>query len=84
MTPNQKDTISRIVKRIERANGKQTVSVHNILNGHITLFVGNVVDRTDFIRTTTYASCDINTKGNIVKGYADYLRPKIETKYPYM
>jgi len=84
MTTSQKNTIDIIVARIERLNGKQTVSIHNIRKGHISLSVFNVVDKVDFIRTTTFCDIDINTKGNIVDGFANEYTPKTETKYPYM
>ena len=84
MTTQQKNTIDRITKRIERANGNQTVSIFEIRKGHINLSVFNVRDKVDFIRTTTYCDVEINTKGNVTKGFLNELNPKTETKYPYM
>jgi hypothetical protein len=83
MTTQQSNAISRIVARVERLNGKQTVSVHNILKGHIALLVFNVDDKVDVVRTTIYCDIEINTKGNIIKGFSNEYNPKIETKYPY-
>jgi hypothetical protein len=84
VTPQQKSTIKRIVSTIERANGKQTISVLNIRKGHIVLLVFNVRDKVESITTTTYCDVEINTKGNVTKGFYNYLTPKVETKYPYM
>ena len=84
MTTEQKNTVSRFVKINERVNGKMNVSVHNIRKGHISLVIDNVRDRVDFIRTTTYCDVEINTKGKVVKGFFDELRPKETTVYPYM
>jgi GNAT superfamily N-acetyltransferase len=84
VTPQQKSTIERIVSTIERANGKQTISVLNIRKGHIVLLVFNVRDKVESITTTTYCDVEINTKGNVTKGFYNYLTPKVETKYPYM
>jgi hypothetical protein len=84
VTPQQKSTIKRIVSTIERANGKQTISVLNIRKGHIVLLVFNVRDKIESITTTTYCDVEINTKGNVTKGFYNYLTPKVETKYPYM
>jgi hypothetical protein len=82
ITP-QTNTVNSIVARIERLNGKQTVSVHNILKGHISLLVFNVVDRVDVVRTSVFCDIEINTKGNIVKGFSNEYTPKTEVKYPY-
>lgn len=84
MTTQQQNTINIIVARIERLNNKQTISIHNIRKGHIALLVFNVVDRIDVIRTTRYCDVEINTKGNIVKGFINELKPTEEVKYPYM
>ncbi len=84
MNDKQKNTVDRIVKRIEKLNGKQKVTVFNIRKGHINLIVYNVRDNVDFIRTTTYCDLDVNTKGNVVKGFLDELRPKENVEYPYM
>jgi hypothetical protein len=84
MTTSQTNTVNQIVARIERLNGKQRVSMHNILKGHISLLVFNVRDNVDFVRTTIYCDIIINTKGNVVKGFANEYTPKTETKYPYM
>ena len=84
VTSQQKNTIKRIVSTIEKANGKQTVSVLDIRKGHVILNVFNVRDKVDVIRTTTFCDVEINTKGNITKGFYNYLTPKVETKYPYM
>jgi hypothetical protein len=84
MTDLQKNTIDRITKQVERLNGKQTVSVSNLRKGHVCLEIFNTRDLTDFITTEIYVDVDINTKGNIVKGFANQYEPKIETIYPYM
>jgi hypothetical protein len=84
MTTQQKNTIQRMVSQIEKANGKQTVSVLDIRKGHVTLTIFNVRDKVDFIRTTTYCNVEINTQGKITKGFADSLRPQETVIYPYM
>lgn len=84
MTTSQKNAIERITKRVERLNGNQTVSVHNIRKGHVLLNIFNVRDLTDFVTTTTFVDVEINTKGNITKGFASEYKPKVETIYPYM
>ena len=84
MTNSQKNTIDRITNQVERLNGKQTVSVLNIRKGHVSLTIFNVRDLTDVVTTTTFVDVDINTKGNIVKGFANQYQPKVETVYPYM
>jgi hypothetical protein len=84
MTTQQQNTINRIVARIERLNNKQTISVHNIRKGHIALLVFNVIDKIDFVRTTKYCDIEINTKGNVIKGFANEYTPIVETKYPYI
>lgn len=84
MTNSQKNAIDQITKRIEKWNGSQTVSVYNVRKGHVLLWIGNVKDNTDFIRTTTFCDIQINTKGNKVKGFLNYLTPKTKTKCPYM
>ena len=84
MTDLQKNTIDRITRQVERLNGKQTVSVLNIKKGHVSLSIFNVRDLTDVVTTTIFVDVDINTKGNIVKGYANPYEPKVTTVYPYM
>ena len=84
MTTQQKNTIERMVSQIEKANGKQTVSVLDIRKGHVTLTIFNVRDKVDFIRTTTYCNVEINTQGKITKGFADALRPQETVVYPYI
>jgi len=84
MTDLQKNTTDRITKQVERLNGKQTVSVLNIKKGHVNLVIFNVRDLTDVITTSTYVDVDINTKGNIVKGFANPYEAKVTTVYPYM
>ncbi len=84
MTDLQKNTIDRITKQVERLNGKQTVSALSIRKGHINLSIFNVRDLTDVITTSTYVDLDINTKGNVVKGFANPYEPKVEKVYPYM
>ena len=84
MTTQQQNTINRIVARIERANGKQTVSILDIRKGHVVLCVFNVRDNVESIRTTTFCDVEINTKGNITKGFANELTPKQEVKYLYI
>ena len=84
MTTLQENTIERITKKVERLNGNQTVSVHNIRKGHILLNIFNVRDLTDVVTTTTFVDVEINTKGNITKGFANEYNPKVEKAYPYM
>lgn len=84
MTTQQKNTVNQLTKKIEKWNGTQKVSVWNVKKGHVLLWIGNVKDNTDWITTSTFCDVQINTKGNIVKGFFDYLTPKTETKYPYM
>ena len=84
MTREQKDTIARIIFKVQKFWGKQTISIHNIRKNHISLWVGNVRDKVDVITTTTFCNVEINTKGNITKGFVDHLRPKENKQYPYM
>ena len=84
MTTQQQNTIDRMVARIEKANGKQKVLFFDTRNGHVILYVGNVKDGSQYIRETIYCNVEINTKGNITKGFADALRPKEKVKYLYM
>ena len=84
MTAQQQDTVDRMVARIEKANGKQKVVSFDILKGHVILYVGNVINRQNYTRETIYCNVEINTKGNITKGFADALRPKEKVKYLYM
>jgi hypothetical protein len=84
MTTLQENTIERITKKVQRLNGNQTVSVHNLRKGHVTLNIFNVRDLTDVVTTTTFVDVEINTKGNITKGFANEYTPKVEKVYPYM
>tara|TARA_R110001632_G_scaffold67652_1_gene158878 strand:+ start:68 stop:325 length:258 start_codon:yes stop_codon:yes gene_type:complete len=84
MTASQVNTIERITKKVERLNGNQTVSVHNLRKGHVLLTIFNVRDLTDVITTTTFIDVEINTKGNITKGFANEYEPKVEKIYPYL
>ena len=84
MTTLQENTIERITKKVERLNGNQTVSVHNIRKGYILLNIFNVRDLTDVVTTTTFVDVEINTKGNITKGFANEYTPKVEKVYPYI
>lgn len=84
MTTQQKNTVDRFTKVIERLNGKQTVSVGDIRKGHIYLNICNVRDKVDFIRTTTYCDVQINTKGNVTKGFMNEYNPREEVIYPYI
>ena len=84
MTTFQENTIERITKKVERLNGNQTVSVHNIRKGHVLLNIFNVRDLTDVVTTTTFVDVEINTKGNITKGFANEYTPKVEKVYPYI
>ena len=84
MTASQGNTIERITKKVERLNGNQTVSVHNLRKGHVLLTIFNVRDLTDVITTTTFIDVEINTKGNITKGFANEYEPKVEKIYPYL
>ena len=84
MTTQQQNTIDRMVARIEKLNGKQKVVFFEILKGHVTLYVGNVINGNQYVRETIYCDVEINTKGNITKGFADELRPKEWVKYIYI
>ena len=84
MTASQGNTIERITKKVERLNGNQTVSIHNLRKGHVLLTIFNVRDLTDVITTTTFIDVEINTKGNITKGFANEYQPKVEKIYPYL
>lgn len=84
MTAQQQDTVDRMVARIEKLNGKQKVVFFDILKGHVILYVGNVINRQNYTRETIYCNVEINTKGNITKGFADALRPKEWVKYLYI
>ena len=84
MTTSQGNTIERITKKVERLNGNQTVSVHNLRKGHVLLTIFNVRDLTEVVTTTTFVDVEINTKGNITKGFANEYQPKVEKIYPYL
>ena len=84
MTTQQQNTIDRMVARIEKLNGKQKVVSFDILKGHVILYVGNVINRQNYTRETIYCNVEINTKGNITKGFADALRPTEKVQYLYM
>ena len=84
MTTLQQNTIDRIILRTEKLNGKQKVSVFNIRKGHVILCVGNVKEGQQYNRETIYCNVEINTKGNITKGFFDALRPKEKVEYLYM
>ena len=84
MTDLQKNTIDIVTKKVERLNGQQTVSVLNIRKGHVILNIFNVRDLTDIVTTTTYVDVEINTKGNITKGFASEYNPKVKKAFPYM
>jgi len=84
LTELQKNTIGLLKGRIERLNGKQTVSVYNVGKGHVLLTIFNKKDNCYVIRTKVYADVQINTKGNIVKGSWSEYYPKEEVVYPYM
>jgi len=84
MTASQGNTIERITKKVERLNGNQTVSVHNLRKGHVLLTIFNVRDLTEVVTTTTFVDVEINTKGNITKGFANEYQPKVEKIYPYL
>ena len=86
MTNLQKYTIDNIVGRVERYNGTQTVSVVNVMKGHVLLNIFNVRESLggEVVTTTTYVDVQINTKGNVVKGFIKELQPNVEKVYPYM
>jgi ABC-type sugar transport system ATPase subunit len=84
MTTQQQNTIDRMVARIEKLNGKQKVVSFDIQKGHVILYVGNVINGNQYVRETIYCDVEINTKGNITKGFADALRPKEWVKYLYI
>jgi len=84
MTDLQKNTIDRVTKQVERLNGQQNVSVLDIRKGHVILNIFNVRDLTDVVTTTTYVDVEVNTKGNITKGFCNPYEPKVEKSYPYM
>jgi hypothetical protein len=85
MTQSQKNTIDRLTTIVEKINGKQTVSVHDIRKSHILLSIGNIRKTLggDVVTTTEFVNVDINTKGKVVKGYVKELRPNVTTIYPY-
>ena len=83
MNTAQKNTVDTVTQIIEKINGKQTVDTGDLRNGHIYLTIFNKTSG-DWIRTTTYADCEINTKGNIIKGFANQYTPKEKVVYPYM
>lgn len=84
MTNSQKNAIEQIKFKIEKWNGTQKVSIWNIEKGHILLWIGNVKENADWITTKTFCNIQLNTKGNKVKGFLDFLTPKTETKHPHM
>lgn len=86
MTELQKATVEQLKYRVFKLNENQNVSVHNIRRGHICLFIGNTREALggDVITTTTFVDVEINTKGNITKGYCDFYTPKVKKEYPYM
>ena len=84
MTNQQQNTIDRMVARIEKVNGKQKVVSFDIRKGHVTLYVGNVINGQQYIRETIYCDVEINTKGNITKGFFDALRPTEKVQYLYI
>jgi c-di-GMP-binding flagellar brake protein YcgR len=81
MTPLQQSTVNRLTKMVERANGKQNVTVFDISKGHIIISIGNKRETTYATTKTTYVDVEVNTKGNITKGFVDTLRPKVKTTY---
>ena len=82
VTELQESAIDQIQFRVERLNGKQNTSVINIRKGHVSVVIGNTRD-TDFCTTTQiYVDLELNTKGNIVKGFFNQYTPK-ETKKFY-
>jgi len=86
MTELQKATVEQLKHRVFKLNKNQNVSVHNIRRGHICLFIGNTRETLggDVITTNTFVDVEINTKGNITKGYCDFYTPKVKKEYPYM
>jgi hypothetical protein len=84
MTNAQKNTVDTLTKLVEKLNGKQTINTGDLRKGHIYLTIYNKIDKCDWIRTTTYADVEINTKGNVTKGFFNQYQPKEEVIYPYM
>ena len=85
MTDLQKNTVEQLKYRVLKLNGNQNVTVHNIRKSHITLFIGNSRETLggQVITTTTFVDVEINTKGNITKGYCDFYTPQVKKEYPY-
>tara|TARA_R110001632_G_scaffold27006_5_gene72758 strand:- start:6033 stop:6347 length:315 start_codon:yes stop_codon:yes gene_type:complete len=85
MTQSQKNTIDRLTIIVEKINGKQTVSFHDIRKSHILLSIFNIRKTLGgaVVTTTEFVNVDINTKGKVVKGYVKELRPNVTTVYPY-
>ncbi len=85
MTDLQKDTVEQLKNRVLRLNRNQNVTVHNIRKSHIALFIGNTRETLggELITTTTFVDVEVNTKGNITKGYCDFYTPKVKKEYPY-
>ena len=83
MTTQQQNTIERLVTRTEKLNGTQTVVSFDICKGHVTLYIGNVIEGFQHTRETIFCNVEINTKGNITKGFFDALRPKEWVKYHF-
>jgi hypothetical protein len=84
MNTAQKNTVDVLTQLIEKLNGEQTIDTGYLRNGHIYLTIFNKVDNCNSIRTITFADVEINTKGNITKGFFNQYQPKEETVYPYM
>lgn len=84
MTTQQQNTIERLVTRTQKLNGTQKVVSFDIRKGHITLYIGNVIEGNQYTRETVYCDVEINTKGNITKGFFDALRPKEWVKFHYI
>ena len=85
MTTSQENAIERITRKVERLNGNRTLRIgYNLRKGHVLLNIFNVRDLIDTVTTTTFVDVEINTKGNITKGFANEYEPKVEKIYPYL
>tara|TARA_B100000963_G_C22554396_1_gene638368 strand:+ start:322 stop:627 length:306 start_codon:yes stop_codon:yes gene_type:complete len=90
MTKNQKSTVNSITTLVKKYNktewNKIKVSVLYLYKkGHISLLIGQYKEflgKYSVEVRTTFVDVEINTKGNITKGYVEPLKPKVKrTKF---
>jgi len=90
MTKNQKSTVNSITTLVKKYNNtewnKMKVSMLYLYKkGHISLSIGQYkefVGKYSVEVRTTFVDVEINTKGNITKGFVEPLTPKVErTKF---